>query len=203
MYYYISDLHFNHKLMIEGDNPQRSCYKTVEEMNEDLINNWNNVVTDGDDIFVLGDVVFSNGIDLAKRLKGHKHLIVGNHDYKRVFNTKTPIDKEPVRKDNEFTSLFETISLYQTVTDGDYHIFLCHYPVALWPGKDKNNYNSYHFFGHIHSDRGDCYKYMLSQDKAFNVCVDVIGPKPLTAKEIIEHPEWQNLDNPREFKPKG
>ena len=43
------------------------------------------VVTDKDQVYILGDFAFKNEIPVSeytKRLKGHLHLIRGNHDKK-------------------------------------------------------------------------------------------------------------------------
>lgn len=46
-----SDLHFNHdREFIYGPRG----FKSVEEMNEALIKNWNGTVTNEDDVYVLG-----------------------------------------------------------------------------------------------------------------------------------------------------
>ena len=81
MDYFISDLHFGHKNVI------RFCerpFKTVDEMNCEIVKRWNEKVTDGDRVYVPGDV-FLCDIDEAacwiKQLNGYKILIKGNHDY--------------------------------------------------------------------------------------------------------------------------
>lgn len=76
----IGDLHFDHKNIIEYC---RRPFNTVEEMNETIIYNWNKVIKKEDKVFVVGD--FSLGskirtIEFGKKLKGHKTLILGNHD---------------------------------------------------------------------------------------------------------------------------
>ena len=53
MNYYIADLHFSHKNIVRFDNRP---YDTIEQMNNDLIKRWNDVVTDRDDVYVLGDM---------------------------------------------------------------------------------------------------------------------------------------------------
>lgn len=78
--FYTSDHHFNHGNILEyADRP----FSSVEEMNEVLISNYNSVVADGDLVFFLGDIFFSDkkwAEEAMKRLKGTKHLVMGNHD---------------------------------------------------------------------------------------------------------------------------
>lgn len=54
-------------------------------MNQCLINAWNYTVTSEEDtVFVIGDFSLSRNREAienwTKQLKGHKHLILGNHD---------------------------------------------------------------------------------------------------------------------------
>jgi len=85
----ISDTHFNHEQMMYfrdwSGNLTRPGFTDVNDMNEYMIDNWNSVVKDGDEVWHLGDVVF--GDDKVSwmennfyRLNGEKHLVVGNHD---------------------------------------------------------------------------------------------------------------------------
>lgn len=55
MIYYISDLHFGHGNII------KLCgrpFQDLEEMNNVLINNWNSKVTNGDKVYIIGDLFF-------------------------------------------------------------------------------------------------------------------------------------------------
>jgi calcineurin-like phosphoesterase family protein len=55
-------------------------------MNNTIIKNWNKVVSEEDTVYVLGDVAmlpktrFDRISAIVHGLKGHKHLILGNHD---------------------------------------------------------------------------------------------------------------------------
>ena len=77
--YFTSDTHFGHS------NIMRFCqrpFSDVTDMNNCLIENWNNKVGKDDIIFHLGDFAMGgsnlwNGI--LERLNGHKILILGNH----------------------------------------------------------------------------------------------------------------------------
>jgi|YelNatPaOPRAMG01_1025707.scaffolds.fasta_scaffold50800_1 calcineurin-like phosphoesterase family protein len=80
-YFITSDLHFNHKNIIEYSNRP---FNSVEEMNETLINNWNSVVSMDDIVYIDGDLAFgSKGKirEILNRLNGSKILIKGNHDW--------------------------------------------------------------------------------------------------------------------------
>ena len=80
MKYLISDTHFNHLNIIKYCNRP---FETVEEMNEFIIQKWNNTISNDDTVYFLGDFCLGNRekvIELGHRLNGHKILILGNHD---------------------------------------------------------------------------------------------------------------------------
>ncbi len=56
----------------------------LEEMHEDMKSRWNRKITNGDRVYILGDVSLRGRqeelIALVSTLKGHKILIRGNHD---------------------------------------------------------------------------------------------------------------------------
>lgn len=83
--FFIADTHFG------GENIRRyenRPFKTVAEMDEKLIENWNQAVREEDTVYVLGD--FSDYMNVEKdreilnRLKGTKILVMGNHDRHRT-----------------------------------------------------------------------------------------------------------------------
>lgn len=79
----ISDPHFDHHNIIEYT---KRPFKNVDEMNEAIIKNWNNMVSEEDTVFLLGDVSLGNTertLFFTQRLNGQKILVVGNHDTKR------------------------------------------------------------------------------------------------------------------------
>lgn len=75
-----SDTHFFHKNIIEYCNRP---FQSVEEMNDRMIQNWNEKISNEDVVFHCGDFGFGN-FDTIKnifvRLNGNKNLIKGNHD---------------------------------------------------------------------------------------------------------------------------
>jgi calcineurin-like phosphoesterase family protein len=84
-----SDLHFFHANIIKYSNRpflDSDGNPNVETMNEGIISNWNEVVSKGDRVYILGDVAMggkSKAPKLAeylRRLNGEKFLVPGNHD---------------------------------------------------------------------------------------------------------------------------
>ena len=76
-----SDHHFGHANII------RYCgrpFANADEMNRAMVDRWNDVVADGDEVWILGDLVMGQlTVNLSAhvwRLKGRKILVPGNHD---------------------------------------------------------------------------------------------------------------------------
>ena len=80
MVFVTSDLHFCHdREFVWG----ARGYADVNEMNEAQVRKWNEVVTDEDEVWVLGDLMlgdFEQGLSYLKQLKGKIHVCLGNHD---------------------------------------------------------------------------------------------------------------------------
>ena len=78
MIYLIADTHFSDRGIMRYENRP---FGNVEEMDETLVENWNRVVTDEDEVYVLGDFG-ARGREEAflSRLRGRKYLVKGNHD---------------------------------------------------------------------------------------------------------------------------
>ena len=74
--FFTGDLHFGHANVIAFDNRP---FKTVEEMDAELIRRWNNKVGKGDLTYVLGDMIWKarndDAPELIKSLNGQIILI--------------------------------------------------------------------------------------------------------------------------------
>ena len=76
----IGDTHFSHRNIIKYCNRP---FVDVDDMNEQLIKNWNKVVGANDIVYVVGDFALCGKqkiIEIGQQLKGRKRLILGNHD---------------------------------------------------------------------------------------------------------------------------
>lgn len=185
-YWLTSDSHFGHdKIRGYCNRP----FKTVEEMDETIISNWNKLVAYNDTVFHLGDFAFRNPELYKGRLNGTIIHIKGNHDDVSESIIRTMSIKfggitfgmihDPYGwgriADNIGASLLlasHTKSLAKMLTS----IFvqptkLNNYPVVLC--------------GHVH----DLWKYMKPRGNRtlyINVGVDVWDYKPVSLNEILD-----------------
>lgn len=160
-----SDLHLGHSNIIRYCNRP---YRDVDEMNEDLIRKWNEVVTDNDRVFFLGDFGLGTREDVIRwgnRLNGRKVMIYGNHDH---FQPST-----------YYKAGFQHVSRWPIVIEKMY--LLSHAPMRSDPdAADIGGLINIH--GHIHNkvDQGPT----IAADSAC-VCVERWGYQPVKLSEII------------------
>ena len=90
-------------------------------MEEVLVNNWNNVVTNEDHVYHLGDFCWGKTdewIRILKRLNGNIHIIKGNHDLKEY----SP----------QLKKLLAEVTDYKELEDNGRKVILCHYPILFY-----------------------------------------------------------------------
>lgn len=117
-------------------------YSNFEDMEVDLINEWNSKVQYDDTIYYLGN--FSRTVkgniqsysDLIQELNGIKHFILGPSDDKSLF--------EHLRT-NEALNI-ASVSDYRELSILGRKIILMHYPIALWNGR-RSSVGSFHLYG--------------------------------------------------------
>ena len=165
MIFYTADLHFHYEPVVET-----RPFGSTAEMDEVLVRNWNETVSDDDRVYVIGDIGYNNNrvpCDILERLKGHKHLIRGNHD--------VGYDDGELLYD-----YFDTVTDFNEIEDGETHIILCHYPIV-------HNKRSYMIHGHLHSVKGLNYEILKKLPQVLNAGVDLNGYRPVTLPELIEN----------------
>lgn len=137
--FFTSDQHFGHKAVISHANRP---YGSAREMDDEMIANWNRVVTAKDTVYHLGDMGVCSPKHLAgilKKLRGTIHLVSGNHDHKAAL--------KPVCRDR-FASTTIRLDLYVSDSQapkGKRHIVLDHYAARTW---NKRHWGSWHLYGH-------------------------------------------------------
>lgn len=161
-------------------------------MHEDIKQKWNGKITNGDTVYILGDIGRKGKneglIALMATLKGRKVLVRGNHDD---------------LSDYRLRQVFAEVCEYKEITDSfegkNYKLVLCHYPILMWNGQHKG---SILIYGHTHTSQEDAYfqkcvndflndpKYIREGEKkgaAINVgCMQpYMGYEPRTLKELL------------------
>lgn len=176
MILYTADLHFGHKSVIGFDHRP---FSDVDEMDAALIKLWNRRVRAEDHVYIIGDFAYRSekGEEwYLRQLKGHKHLIIGNHDKRTLDNPAA-------------MHYFESVDKMMHVTDNGTEICLCHFPIAEWNGYHKGHT---HIYGHIHSDRGETYRFMRTRKNALNAGCMINGYSPVSLRELIRNNETWN-----------
>lgn len=148
MNYYISDLHLFHKNVTRaGKDFDDRPFDNLEEMHSIVKDKWNAKVTNGDTVYILGDLAMRGTqedlIAFVSTLKGHKVMVKGNHD---------------VIKDLRYKQLFDEICDYKEISDTldgkNVKLVLCHYPILMW--KDQHR-GSILLYGHVHNSIEEYY----------------------------------------------
>ena len=156
MVYFTADTHFDHANIIRFcDRP----FTTVEEMNEALIANWNRKVHANDTVFIMGDMFFrtTDPEPILRRLKGKKHLIVGNHD------------SQWMKKE---------------ASDGQHSFTLCHYPLLSWNHQRRTWMIHGHIH---EDTSMDFWPLILARENVLNAGVDVNNYEPVSFQELVEN----------------
>ena len=128
MKYYISDIHFGHYNIIRMDGRP---FENTEEMDKTIIKNWNNRVTDEDEVYIVGDVGFKGNPpqDYLKQLNGKKILIIGNHDLNWADRNSKGYNREAM----SYLTRWDKMMQIQDNLDGEQVVIqLCHYPIVEW-----------------------------------------------------------------------
>jgi calcineurin-like phosphoesterase family protein len=146
----ISDTHYGHKNICRGVTAwrlpdgsipisQTRDFKTIEQMNESIVNNINSVVGQDDVLIHLGDWSFG-GFENVKIFRDRIvckeiHLILGNHDH-HIENNR-----------GDCQELFASVNHYTKLMYKFGTFVLMHYPMASWDGLNKGHS---HLHGHVH-----------------------------------------------------
>ena len=144
MIYVTSDFHFNHQKPFIYE-PRG--FTSPKEMNEALIRGFNALVTDDDDVYILGDMILGGsemldaGLALLNRLHGSLHLVRGNHDSDKRWAAYKTL-KNVVELEN---------SIY--LKYNGFHFYLSHFPSATSNYDDAKGikHRTINLCGHTHT----------------------------------------------------
>lgn len=144
--FFTADTHFNH---LRANELCRRPFKTVEEMNDVILNNINKRVTKSDTLWIIGDFCMGgeaqkSALDFRMKINaGIVNLIHGNHDYKGH------------RKYKEIKYYPETFDAVHVVWMGEIErqfMYLSHWAGRTWPEQGRRSWNLY---GHSHASLPD------------------------------------------------
>ena len=143
-------------------------FKDVDNMTNELIGNWNSVVSDEDIVYHLGNFAWDpkTAQDALQRLRGKIYLLPAEHDEAvMILNQKKllPINSNVM---NRITPL------------KDYECNLSYWPMLEWPGSSNGYYS---IIGY--PDK----KYKSDPKKRIiNASVDLWGYKPQELQRLVE-----------------
>ncbi len=161
----IADHHFGHSNIIKYESRP---FIDVNEMDNEMIKRWNEVITKDDIVFHLGDFSFygtSKTKDISDQLNGTKYLLYGNHDLGR---SKTWFENIG------FKQVWHK-SILGIRFDG---VIFSHQPINF---EEREIDPVINIHGHVHSNTFSFY------DPQYHYCVSVerLNYYPIRIKDII------------------
>jgi calcineurin-like phosphoesterase family protein len=149
---FIADTHFGHKNIIKYS---ARPFIDVTMMNEYIKNKWNEMISNDDIVYIVGDFARRDFKKYFNSLNGKKIFIQGNHDPSGI-----GIKQLELQINN-------------------YKFILSHYPINL------NSHNAWLIHGHVHNNRLREYPFINFKKKTINVGVDVTKFYPVNLKWIL------------------
>ncbi len=181
MLYFTSDLHFYHDAILQYCSRPKHVFDLQ-------IEKWNSIVTNEDQIYILGDFTLKGSSvaqEILTKLHGKKYLVKGNHD--------KFVKKAPPQHDH-FVWVKDYHHFHHSFEDKNQMFVLSHYPFWVWNGQEEG---AIHLHGHIHATK----KYNEDNAKAgllrFDVGVDANDYAPVSIETIMR---WATV-NPIQERP--
>jgi len=167
--YLIGDTHFGHRNILK----YRNQFKSIEEHDQTIIDNFNKVIKKRDSVYFMGDIAFTDeGFKLLEKLNDcKKTLILGNHDWQHFKGDK-----------------FEAFKYFDNVVASmkKKGCWLTHIPIH--PNELRG---SYCIHAHTHN-------YNLEDLRYFNTSLENIDYTPIELEEVIQilkdrNPEYEKI----------
>lgn len=176
--WFTADQHHAHANIIRYANRP---FQSVAEMDDALIANWNGLVADNDDVYVLGDFTLA---DTARarlyisRLKGFIHVIPGSHDHwiPKAWDKQEWFYSASGHGIVILPMLFEYSLPANLVGPRPSLIALSHYSMRSW---GLSHYGSLHLYGHHHGR-------LPGHGRSMDIGVDVHDFKPVLLDDVIQ-----------------
>jgi len=161
-----SDYHFGHKAICK----YRDQFKTPDEHDEYIMEQFRKVVGKRDLTYFLGDMAFTEeGLDKIATLPGRKRLIMGNHCFQHYKGYQSKVFE-----------VFEEVLGSKKYKGA----WLTHIPIH--PDELRGNYCIH---GHGHT-------FELDDSRYQSVCLEITDYKPVEIKDVIaelaqKNPEYE------------
>jgi calcineurin-like phosphoesterase family protein len=173
--FFTSDTHFDDQLAISYFSRP---FQSVDEMNAVMVERWNQVVTDQDLVYHLGDFTtedLSHFTEWSTQLNGNIRILPGNMDrpWLKEFIGSEKVQVVAPLMTVEFSEI-ERGSQPQVIV-------LCHYSMQVW---ELSKHGSWHLFGHTHGK-------LKGIGMSFDVGVDCTEFVPLSLDQVagkMAHP---------------
>jgi calcineurin-like phosphoesterase family protein len=141
MIWFSADAHHNHARVLQYCNRP---FTSVEDMDETIINNWNERVGHWDWIYYLGDFCFGDSAKAQEyfgRLNGRIKFILTPFHHDRFWYDPN-VTYRTLNANVEFLPMIHLLRLSRREV-----IVLCHYPFASW---ERQIHGAIHLHGHSH-----------------------------------------------------
>jgi|APHM01.1.fsa_nt_gi Predicted phosphoesterase or phosphohydrolase len=207
--YVISDLHFNHRNIIQycRDEEFAPTRSGTEDMNLTLTALWNQHVSPDETVVFLGDFAWYRDNDsrqmaqqkvdnLWENLNGTKIFIQGDHDH--LTPTEAADDIYSVAIHHTDTESESTQTFFASHFPGDTPESL---PGKGMPESFQNQYPAefgdriqvWRIHGHHHNNWPDTYPLLNPQRQTINCSVELTDYRPLKMEEVVQivnHNQW-------------
>ena len=173
--FFTADTHFGQeRALILSKRPFRS----VKEMDDYMVDQWNGIIGPNDDVYHLGDF---GDYSFRPKLNGNIHLILGNYDESFINTHKADIETLEMMK-NYFIEIYSSNVLrieylntnIENIKDKVDTLYLVHRPNDCIKDVSK----VYNLFGHIHG-RQKVKRYGI------DVGVDANFFRPMSADDVV------------------
>ena len=185
--FFTSDTHYGHSNICrattnwtDADSVTRD-FKSLDHMNNTIVDNINSIVGENDVLIHLGDWSFGgfeNIAELRSRIICKNiHLTYGNHDHHIRRN------KGDIQSIFSSTQDYMQLDIRRPSDKGknmmDKFSFICmHYPIASW---DSMNANMIHLHGHTHLPK----HLRIADGRAMDVGCDGNDLQPISLEEVV------------------
>ena len=169
--YLTSDLHLGHDREFIW---KARGFNSIEEMNETIVQKWNETVSAEDDVYILGDVILGDpsNIEYVKRLNGKLHIVLGNHDTSK---------REGMYRN--LPNVIEVAEIGIRLKYKKHNFILTHYPMMTGNlEKESLKQMNLNLYGHTHQASN----FFNDMPFMYHVGVDSHNCYPVLLDDIIE-----------------